>query len=418
MRPVRLVSIMAVLAALVLAACGGSGSGSSSTGGASASASPADQPTPTSGCGSYTLSPPPDPNGILKRLGRQYEQAFVGSTTPIQASAWGDWKPSHGPPYTVGIQWNVENNDYQIAVTRALKAVLKSDPMIGNVIYQTTGNSVDVGAEIQQFNGLVQKHPDILILQPLTGEAFTSQVDRAAAQGIPTISAFSTIPTKNAVSVHPNDQYNGAVTMGKLAQIMGSKGSLLLVHAIPGETEEINTMKAAKAVLARCPQIKVAGQVYGSYSTSLAKSETLKFLATHPQKINGAFQTAVMAPGVMSAFQQTGRQIPPVNDIGSNRGSLGYWLSHKGSYHGVGAGLGAEAMARALGGVARRMLRGQGIRISDVQHPNTIITDRNLSDWAQPGWTLTTPGIAEGPAEQFMSDEFLNGLFAQGETPK
>jgi ribose transport system substrate-binding protein len=144
----------------------------------------------------------------------------------------------------------------------------------------------------------------------------------------------------------------------------------------------------------------------------------LKFLATHPQKINGAFQTAVMAPGVMSAFQQTGRQIPPVNDIGSNRGSLGYWLSHKGSYHGVGAGLGAEAMARALGGVARRMLRGQGIRISDVQHPNTIITDRNLSDWAQPGWTLTTPGIAEGPAEQFMSDEFLNGLFAQGETPK
>lgn len=417
MRPAPLLTTAAAAAVLALSACGGSStSGAPAT--ASNAASPADRPAPTSGCGSYTLAPPPDPGGILARLGPQYQQAFVGSTTPIRDSAWGHWKPSHGPPYSVGIQWNVENNDYQVAVTRALKALLKSDPMIGNVTYQTTGNSVDVGAEIQQFNGLVQKRPDILILQPLTGEAFVSQVDRAAAQGIPTISAFSTVPTKNAVSVHPNDQYNGAVTMAKLAQIMGSKGSLLLVHAIPGETEEVNTQAAAKAVLARCPQIKVAGQVYGSYSTSLAKSETLKFLATHPQKVDGAFQTAVMAPGVMSAFQQTGRPVPPVNDIGSNKGSLGYWLSNKGRYHGVGAGLGAQAMARALAGVAQRMLRGQGIRISEVQHPNTIITDRNLTAWAQPGWSLTTPGIAEGPAQQFMSESFLNGLFAHGATPR
>jgi ribose transport system substrate-binding protein len=416
MRPARLLLTGAAVAALALTACGGSDSASSGSG--ATSASPADRPSPTTGCGSYTLAPPPDPGGILDRLGKQYAQAFVGSTTPIRPSAWGGWKPSHGPPYTVGIQWNVENNDYQIAVTRALKSLLANDPMIRNVIYQTTGNSVDVGAEIQQFNGLVQKHPDILILQPLTGEAFVSQVDRAAAQGIPTISAFSTVPSRNAVSVHPNDQYNGAVTMAKLAQVMGSKGRLLLVHAIPGETEEVNTMKAAKAVLARCPGIKVSGQVYGSYSTSLAKSETLKFLATHPQGVDGVFQTAVMAPGVMSAFQQTGRAIPPVNDIGSNKGSLGYWLSNKGRYHGVGAGLGAQAMARALAGVAQRMLRGQGIRISEVQHPNTIITDRNLSEWAKPGWGLTTPGVAEGPARQFMSESFLNGLFAHGHTPE
>ena len=409
---------LAATAAMTLLAAGcGAGGAGSSPGAGGTGPSPADQPTPKSGCGSYTLAPAPDPAGLLAKLGARYQEAFRGSTTPVTASNWQTWRPKHGPPYTVGIQWNVENNDYQIAVTKAMKSILADDPQIGNVIYQTTGNSVDVGAEIQQLNGMLNRQPDIVILQPLTGEAFTPQVNRAAKEGIPVISAFSTIPTPNAVSVHPNDQYNGAVTAAKLMQIIHGSGNVMLVHAITGETEEVHTMDAAKAVFKRCPNVKMAGEVYGSYSSSAAKSETLKFIATHPQKLDAVFQTAVMAPGIMSAFEQTGRPMPAVNDIGSNKGSLGYWLANKGRYHGVGAGLGAEAMARAITGVVRRMVRGQGIRIADVQHPNTLITDKNLTDWAQPGWTLTTPGVAEGPAEQFMSEDFLNGLFVHGQTP-
>lgn len=413
-----LFATIALAASATLAACGGSGGGGgSSSGTAGASASPADQPAPKSGCGSYSLRPPPDPQGILAKLGPAYQQAYAGSTTPIQRSAWANWKPSHGPPYTVGIVWNELSNDYQVAQTNYMKSMLSKDPMVGKVMFQATGG-VDVGQEIQLFNSMLQKKPDIIIVEPLTGESFTTPANNAAKQGVPTISVMSTIPSKYAVNIHPNDQYNGAVTMAKLMQIIHGKGNVFMMHAIPGETEEINTTTAAKAVLKNCSDVKLIGEAYGSYSAAQAKSETLKFLATHPQKVDAVFQTAVMAPGIMSAFQQVGRPVPPVNDIGNNKASLGYWYQHRGQYHGVAAALGAESGAAANVGVALRMLAGEGIKVTDVQHPSTLVTDKNLGQWAQPGWTLTTPGIADGPPNSFMTDSFLNGLFEHGANPK
>ena len=423
-RPKSLTTVAATAALLcapfALGACGGGDSSTTAAGtgtSAGTKASAADRPTPTSGCGSYSLGAPPDPQGILAKLGSTYQDAFAGSKVPIEASAWANWKPSHPAPYTVGIQWATETNDFAREQTQQLQSILKASPLVGDVIYQSTGGTIDVGQEIQGFNSLIQKKPDIIILEPLTGEAFVASVKRAADAGIPVISAMAALPSKYAVAVHPNDQANGAITMSKLTQITGGKGNVFLMHAIPGETGELNTQAAAKAVRDKCPEMKVIGEAYGGYNPAQAKSETLKFLATHPQKVDAVFQTATMAPGIMGAFQQTGRPMPPVNDIGNAKGSLGYWAANRDSYEGVGAGLGAKAAAQALAGVALRMLDGQGVKVTDIQHPNTLITDKNLSDWADPSWTLTTPGIAEGPADQFMDDAFLNGLFNNGKTP-
>src|SRR3954454_24049963 len=103
-------------AAVLLAACGNSSSGGSGA----VDAKSVEAAAPASGCGSYAAPLPKDPDGLLAALPAKLKSIYKGYPTPITKSAWSNWKPSHGPPYNVGIQWAQVNNDFQRNVTDTL----------------------------------------------------------------------------------------------------------------------------------------------------------------------------------------------------------------------------------------------------------------------------------------------------------
>jgi ribose transport system substrate-binding protein len=201
-------------------------------------------------------------------------------------------------------------------------------------------------------------------------------------------------------------------------RLIGGKGNILLVHGLVGITVDNEASAAFAAVLKRCPQVKEIGNVTGSFSTATSKSQTLQFLSTHPQTIAGALQVASMAPGVMSAFQQSGRPVPVVNDIGNQEASLGYWRQHEKTYTGVGTGLGPNGIADAVADVALRTLEGQGPKLNTITAQLPLITDKNLDSWSQPSWNLRTVGTASGPNVPFMSDSYLDPMFNHPAVPK
>jgi len=48
------------------------------------------------------------------------------------------------------------------------------------------------------------------------------------------------------------------------------------------------------------------------------------------------------------------------------------------------------------------------------QHDPLIITDANLSQWVQPGWSLNTPlAYAPGPPNVFYPASYLNQFFSK-----
>ena len=120
----------------------------------------------------------------------------------------------------------------------------------------------------------------------------------------------------------------------------------------------------------QCPRVKRVGDVYGNFIDVNAKSETLKYLATHPQKIDGVIQAGTMTGGIMGAFQQSGRPMPVVDDVGPMKASTGYWLNHRGAYHGVGMAFGPKSMGSAGASVALRMLEGQGPKALQHRRPH------------------------------------------------
>ena len=411
----RVIAMGCLVAALAgLSACSDGGSSSKGTGNKIVVSGEA----PKSGCGSYDLKAPADPDGVVADIGGEYATGLRGYPSPVRKSAFSNWKPNHGPPYTVGIVWNQLTTPFQIASTEGIQKTLKSSPLVGDVLFSSTGAEADVGKEIQLMNSLLRKKPDIILLEPLTAPSFTKQLKQTAAADIPVLMVLDSYDSPHVVNVGGNNVLQAAQASSGMARLMGGKGRWLYVHAVPGSTPDVDSNTGLKAVLSNCPDLKKAGDVYGGYSPSQARSETLKYLGTNAAPVDGAFQVATMASGVMQAFEQAGREIPPVTDQGNTKGSLGYWINNKDSYSGIGTGLGGGAYGVALANIALRMLEGQGIKTNSVVQELPVIDEKTLDQWADPKWDLNTPGTSEGPPGAFGSDEFLDPLFNKPAPPK
>ena len=414
-RPNRwIVATCLIAATCLLAACGkSSDSGGGSTGigtGKVASATP-----PASGCGSYEAPTVKDPDGVVAALPKALKDRYAGYPYTVRKSAWSDWKPKHGPPYKVGVQWAQLSTDFQVQVSQRLVKELKKNPDISDVTFQSTGSNLDVPQQLQQTQALIRSEPDIIILEELQPGAFEPLVEAAGKRGIPVIVPVDSLNSKYAVNVNYNIWNGPAAAASVVVRQMGGKGNMLMAHAIPGTGADTAAFDAYDKILKNCPNIKRAGEVYGNFVVSTAKSETLKFLATHPEQIDGALQTAVMAPGIIDAFKQTGRPVPIVQDVTMMKASAAYWLQNRDEYKGAGMGFAVADFAQDVAAVAGRMLAGDGVTMTDILGDAPVVTDANLDEWADPSWTERTPGVALGPKDGYLTPADLNAFFNAGE---
>lgn len=421
----RRVGMAAVAAAMcvAVAGCGNSGGASPGTSGDSGGgdgkipAFAAGFTPPKTGCGSYPVKMPADPDGVIAQLDADHQRAlggyadYKGSTINVVKSRWADWKPAHPGPYKVAVSWGQLVSDFQIQIVDNLKQDLSGYDSIGDVEVRTTGSNLDIAQQLQQYNSLVQSKPDLIILESPSPDSFNDAVQKAADQGIPTVTLLSPVPVDGAVNVDGNNYLAAAEGASYLTKILGGKGSILLVRALAVAGVDSQLATAWKNAFASCPDIKVAGEVYGAFSESGAKSETQKFLATHPAKIDGLAVMPGEAVGALQAFQQVGRPIPPAAEVGMDKGFLGYWQQNQASYHASSTSLPPVPAARALAEVAARMLAGQGVKLNTLVAEEPLVNDANLADWAEPGWTLTTPGTVSGAPDSFMPSPFLDDFF-------
>jgi ribose transport system substrate-binding protein len=420
----RWTAVVAGAAALALGASACGGVRGASTDGTASTAAAAHVPAfaknfqaPATGCGSFAAPAPADPDGVIAALPAAQRDAlagytnFEGSTIKITASTWKDWKPTHAGPFTVAISWGQLVSDFQVQTYADLQSDLKQSPSVKQVLAKSTGSNLDIAQQLSQYNALVQQKPDLIILESPSPDSFAGPINKAAAQGIPTVTLLTPVGTKNAVNVDGNNYLGAGTTASYMSRVLRGKGSILIVHGIAGVAVDSQEVAAWKAVIKSCPGMKVAGEVYGQFSDAGAKSETLKFLATHPAKVAGAVEVASMAPGVMKAFQQSGRPMPVVPDIGLSKGSIGYWRQNQATYHNAATTLPPLPGAAATVEVALRMLAGQGVTINTVVGKTPLVTDANLDDWSQPGWTLDTPGAVPGTRDSFLPSSYLDGFF-------
>ena len=404
------------VAAVAITACGSSSSSSSQKGTTGKNVS---LETPASGCGSLKLPAVKDVDGVVKTLPASTQESYQGLSLPVTKSVWQNFKPKGEPPYDVAVVWGPATPGFNNTVGKAVTDRLKQSPLVRNVTYKTMGAEVNIPTALANVNNAIAQKVDIIILEPMLSVPFIDIAAKASKAGIPVVAVQAAIDSPDVINVGPNLVKGSAEADARLFRIIGGKGTLLRVQGIPGVPANADALTGEKLAIKNCPDIKVAGEVFGAFATANAKSEVLKYLGTHPAKVDGVVQSGTMGNGIMAAFQQVGRPMPVVNDIGPTSGSLAYWANNRGKYFGVGDAMGPAALGAGAANVALRILEGQGPKLTFITQGLPILNEKNLDEWAtDKSATFTSVGGPEGPPNTFLNDEYLNAMFVNGAPPK
>jgi ribose transport system substrate-binding protein len=354
---------------------------------------------------------PADPDGVLAKLPASVQAAYNLFPQAVHASAWSNWKPTHGPPYTVYFSPGNTSTPFIQTMLSTFGALRAKSNVINKVITQDSNNSVQT--QIQQIQQAIRGRVDIMVILPLSPAADAPVLEAAGKAGIPVIAPLNPAPNPYVVGVDGNIVLSGAALAQGMVSDLGGKGNVLNVHGIEGVVADSGIYQGANDVLKNCPNIKTVGSVVGLFTPSVAKTVTLEFLSAHPQTVDAAIQTGGMATGIMQAFMQTGRKVPTIADEGATPGALAYWQAHQSTYKGVANGIAPGAFATATWNVALDMLAGRGVKVTDILETPLIVTSSNLSQWVQPGWGLSTPiAYAPGPSLlSWYSPSYLNQFF-------
>ena len=278
-----------------------------------------------------------DPSGIVKTLPKAVQTTYNSWPFTVRATPWANFAGKK-PPWKIGFISFPLGVPFQIDGLNQIKkdfAQAKAKGLVtGSLVtyVQPSNSTATPEQQIAAIQQMVRNGVDGILINPLAGPPLAPAIDAAGKAGVPVVMIDSAISeSKYSINIYANN--NSPAGAGVLGLV--KKGNILIVRGIVGNPLETATQKAYVADVKACPGAKIAGEVIGQWSNPTAKSETLKWLAAHPGlELSAVLQHGVMSAGIISAFEQAGRPVPPISFGGCQGGELSWWsgppdISHR-----------------------------------------------------------------------------------------
>jgi ribose transport system substrate-binding protein len=371
-------------------------------------------------CGQNVPAKISDTDNVLSKLDAKTRARYAAWSYPVKASPWSTFKGVK-QPWKIGLIMFPLTSPYNVDIVSEVKKEFneaKAKGLVTGTLTTYIQPSMATATPEQQISAIQQMVRDgingILIL-PLSGTPLAPAIDAAGKSGVPVVVIDNVIPnSKYVVNVWTNKVPVGSAgTAGML-----KKGNVLIVRGLAGNTVEQAIYDATIADLKVCPDIKIVGTVYGSWSSGPAKTAVLQFLASHPGlKIDAVIQNGAMMAGVIQAYESTGKTVPLISEGGCQGGDLSWWLAHKATYKTYATCNNGFQVAWVNMRVLFRILGGKGVKLRDISLEAPVVTNANLAQFATPGKPLSWAGEPRGPITAYCSNTCLNGYFNSPGTP-
>ena len=331
----------------------------------------------------------------------------------IGKNPYADWTPPKAP-WKFCYNDSYQGNSWRQAALDKYKALVedyKKQGLASGDLVVTNSNN-DINVQLSQLNNLVREGCNVILSIPSSPTGLCSGIKDAHGKGVLVVTVESPVTCPEAINVGFNEYFVAAKTAKWVADAMGGKGNVFLVNGIPGLAPTLARHQAALDVLANFPDISVIGEVEGQWTPSTAKTNTLKFLATHPQQVDGVVDSGLAAVSVWQAFEQSGRPLPKINGFVGECSYLAY-VKEKGlPVYSTSQGGGAAVWTGF--DVATRMLNGEKPVVSTLLMPLPEMTPANFDQWYKPEMTVQSACFADPPDGRRVSPEFLDQYFEKG----
>lgn len=353
-----------------------------------------------------------------------YDPELMDPMQPLGPSAYRNFKAKNPPPWTIGYASNYAGNTWRkAAMERLLEEVVpkwQGKGLIRDVI--VTQSNLKDSVQIQQMRQLVDQGVDAIIICCSNPTAMNQTVKYAYDNGVPVFSFTGYVTSPYAVNSSVNYQKAGYEIGRWMAEEIGEEGNVLVVEGIPGASASDSQNNGVLAGLKESPDIDVVGQVAHMWTSQVGQAEVQRWLATHPQQLDGVAVQSSGETGVLQALLQSGRRpIPPIS-IGGELGALCYWRNNP-DYISAAIQTWPPGDDIELGwNIMMRTMQGQGPKIQSILvDPVTVKyedieavldenCDRNSTDWLH-------VGVDSWGSKKYLDNFFLRPADPEEYTP-
>ena len=184
----------------------------------------------------------------------------------------------------------------------------KADAM-GDVELIVVDAGGDAAKQLQQVETFISQKVDAIIMQPQEQEACSPAVDKAKAANIPIINCNSLTVTEPDAYVGSNDSESAEIAMTYIAEQLGGKGNVLMMHGHPGQTAEVKRTEGAMDILAQNPDMTLLDEQTADWDRAEAMTLMENWIQAYGDQINAVFcQNDEMALGALNALVQAGKK--------------------------------------------------------------------------------------------------------------
>lgn len=327
-----------------------------------------------------------------------YNPELMDPAQPLDVSVYRNWKSDRKPPWTIGYASTYAGNTWRKgAMKRLIEETLPKWQELGLVddIIVTQSNLKDA-LQIQQMRQLVDQGVDAIIICCSNPTALNQTIKYAFDKGVPTFSFTGYVTSPYAVNSSVNYHQAGYEVGRWMAEEIGEEGNVLVIEGIPGASASDSQNAGVLDGLSQSPDIKVVGNINHMWTSQVGQAELQKWLATHPQQLDGIAVQSSGETGVLQALLQSGRDIPPIS-IGGELGALCYWRNNP-EYISAAIQTWPPGDDIELGwNIMMRTMQGQGPKIQSILVPTVVSSfddikaildencDRNSTDWLHVG---------------------------------
>lgn len=264
-------------------------------------------------------------------------------------------------------------DDVNASAAEAKKAGLASDIKVVN-------SNNDVAEQISQIQSLILAKPKVLLLVAASPTALNGVIQTACDAGIKVVAFDASVTAPCAYKMAPDWVAFGHQTMKFVADKMGGKGNVILVHGVTGTDVDLGMYQGwTEELKANYPNIKIVGSVNGNWDDATTQSAISGVLTT-AGKVDGVM-AYVSSYGVTQAFAAANLPIPVV--YGSNQGAFLKWWSAEKAKNGYSTQSAMEgpAISKAAYWIAVNLANGKDFD-KKLVYPTFQVTDETVTDIA------------------------------------
>jgi len=161
--------------------------------------------------------------------------------------------------------------------------------------------------QVEQVESFIAQGVNAIIMNPCEVEASSPAVKLAMAANIPIINVNSETSAKPTAFVGSDDTESARIAMKYLAERLGGKGNILMMHGFMGQAAQLKRDNGAKEILKANPGLKLLAEQTGEWDRAKGMSLTENWIQSYGPQINAIFaQNDEMGMGAVKALEAAG----------------------------------------------------------------------------------------------------------------